>query len=191
MTKKSLPLFPVLFLCVVFAFGCNDNGTVSVDPGEKLCNSGSGFGARLSGLAADPIDVCVVDDQVTTSLDRAGADRYYVSAAFSTPDGVDIIVDLSFVRQPATPTDLIINGNQAAAFSDPGAVWIQYSENKPGDYAYTSIIAQGDFRVSLNDDGIVVAWFSNVSLGLQDAAGNDAGSRVFTEGFLSVLPNAQ
>ena len=186
MNRNKTILPAVILLCLVTLLGCNDNETVSVDPSEKLCNSGSGFGARIEGTP-EPVEMCVPDALVSTTFGATGPDRYDITAQYRTPDGIDILIEISFLRQPLTPLDLSVNGNRAASFGDPGAVWFHYRESKR-DYTYLSVAVTGDFRLSINDSGIAAAWFMNITLELEDEFGSRAGTRTISEGFISVIP---
>ena len=189
--RHRAPLLPIaIVLCLFAAIGCTQTDGDTVDPESKLCNSGSGFGARIDG-APEPVEMCVSDANAVTTFGDMAPDRYYIAADFTAEDGRTISVEISFVLQPLTPASLQLRTNIDAAFLDPTSVWFQYREYKDSEFDYQSVGVLGDFRVSVNDDMVAAAWFGNMTIDLEDIDGNDVGSRTISEGFVSVLPDEE
>jgi hypothetical protein len=192
---KQLPqhaVFVVPFLvCAVClsSFGLSGCGNDSkgVNPEDRLCRNEHGFAARITGLA-QPLDMCVSDQATIAEYVPVGTDevKYEITAVFISGD-LTIEVLVSFFAQPTNPTSLTLTANPSQANSDPGAVWFYYHETKDGVYDYIPSTATGTFLLTFNGPTVATATFSGVEIQLEDASsGNPAGTRMISEGYLSV-----
>lgn len=174
-----------LFLFVIMApAGCGDD-PVDGAP-DKLCREGAGFGARIAGSPRS-LDMCVSNDVTSTRFGDTTPGRYDVAAS-TTADSVTIEIQVSFFAQRQLPASLVFTSNPGLGNFD--RVWLSYREFKPGAYDYASTIVTGEFTLTFSDASIAVATFRSVRILLADAStGAEAGSRVISEGFISVTPD--
>ena len=177
----------LIAISLVLASGCGSDSDV-VDPSEKLCRGNSGFATRISGTP-EPIEMCVSDEQtLTTYLPGSGSlgPRYVSIAAFSV-DSLQIEIEISFFVHSATPVSLEPTSNRALAENNPGAVLFVYRETKLGDYEYEPGTVSGAFILTLSDESVAAATFSDLNIELDDAAnGTAAATRVISEGYLLI-----
>ena len=169
---------------MLFPAGCADDNTAQ--PVDKLCDGASGFGARISGTTT-PVDMCVPDDQVTTTLSQA-EDRYWVESVFMT-DSVDVEIDISFSVHSNLPLQLNMHSDTTTALADPNGVLFRYLESEPGGRAFTPTRVIGVFRLTFSDAKVAVATFKDVVIDVEESPGGAAGSRTISEGFVAVTPD--
>lgn len=181
--STHLTLALTVIVCAL-CLSCESSPTVT--EADKLCQGRPGFGARITG-AGPAVDMCVPEEETSTTLGRFSVSRYDILARFQA-DSLTFEIELSFLMNANLPAALNVTGNRAEAFLDPNGVWFAYRETKTGDYAYESTVAAGFFSLTFADTGVVVASFSDVRVDLTDSQGNAAGSRVIQEGFLSAIP---
>jgi hypothetical protein len=177
----------VTAVAVVLTSGCGSDSDV-VDPSGKLCGGRSGFAARISGTE-EPIDMCVPDDETLTTIVPGAGDVLprYVSTAALTLDSLQIEIEISFFVLPATPVTLQPTSNRAFAESDPGSVLFVYRESKPGDYDFETGTVSGTFTLTLVDESIAVASFSDLDIQLADVAdGSSTVTRAISQGYLLI-----
>ncbi len=180
-------LLHIIAISLVLTFGCGNDSDV-VDPSEKLCRGNSGFAARISGTP-EPIEMCVSDEQtLTTYVPGSGnlGPRYVSIAAFLV-DSLQIEIEISFFVHSATPVSLEPTSNRALAESNPGTVLFVYREAKLGDYEYEPGTVSGVFTLTLSDESLATATFSDLTIELNDAAnGTAVATRVISEGYLLI-----
>ena len=100
---------------LVVAVGCSDSDPA--DAGEKLCKEGAGIAARISGTPK-PLEMCVANDQTTTTYEAREPTRYEISATFQT-DSLTILFEVSFLTHTSLPQSLFVSGAPAALCVDP------------------------------------------------------------------------
>jgi hypothetical protein len=168
----------------LLAAGCSsdDNPTDA----DKLCRGESGVGARISGTPS-PVDICVPDDQTSTSYGQSEPGRYDLFSSFTT-DGVTFEIEMSFLARSNLPAVLSATEDQGVALANPDLVWFFYTESKPNEYEYTSKTVIGSVTLTFSDETVAAGTFDGLAIELQQG-GNDAGSRVISEGFFSVVPD--
>lgn len=177
--------FYIIAISLVLTSGCGSDSDV-VDPSEKLCQGRSGFAARISGTS-EQLEMCVSDEHMQTTIvpGLGGLGPRYVSIAAFSLDSLQIEIEISFFVHTTTPISLEPTSNRAWAESEPGAVLFVYRETKPGDYDYEPGTVSGAFTLTLSDESIAVASFSDLHIELADAANGDTSvSRVISEGYL-------
>ena len=182
-TRRPLRLAAAALLCLSgLTGGCSED---TVEPVDKLCRTGAGLGARISGTP-NPVDMCVPNDQATTLFGDVVPDRYELHATF-TVDSITIEIDVSFQSRSDLPRVLVLTTD--SNLPGPDDVWFFYRETKPGVYDYTSASVAGGFTLTFSDPTVAVATFSSLQIDLEDAGGTPTGTRVISEGFISVTPD--
>jgi hypothetical protein len=173
-------------LLLTLVGGCSDEGAIT-DP-DKLCARGAGVAARIAGTP-QPVDVCVPNDQTSTTYAAPPANRYDL-AATTTEGGVQFSIDISFQVHRNQPQELNITSEAPRAFSDPDGAWFFYREVQPGVYDYSASSVTGVFTLTISDESVAVGTFTDVQIELEDTAdGTPVGSRLISEGFFSVTPD--
>jgi hypothetical protein len=157
------------------------------DPGAALCGGDSGFGARVIGRA-DPVDVCVADDKVTTFLTIE--DNYSVHAAM-TAGGVTFDFELLFHHRDDFPVAMTLHDDIGAALADEFGVYILYQETPAQGEALESYqVTGGTFNLGFtqSDRSVVTAEMNNVTLRMRTTGSNpeDRGTRSIEKGFLTL-----
>jgi hypothetical protein len=182
-TYRPLHLAAAALLCLIgLTAGCSED---PVEPVDKLCRTGAGLGARILGTP-DPVDMCVPNDQTTTLFGDVVPGRYELSAVF-TVDSITIEINVTFQSRTDLPKVLVFTIDPN--LPGPDDVWFFYRETKPGVYDYTSASVAGGFTLTFSDPTVAVATFNSLQIDLEDAGGTPTGTRVISEGFLSVTPD--
>jgi hypothetical protein len=134
--------------------------------------------------------MCVSNENTLTSyIPGAQGDRYNSISSIEI-DGTIIEIEIAFYVQPSVPASLFGTSNRAQAESDPGSLLFVYREMKPGEYEYESVAVTGIFTVTFSDASVAVVTFGGLEIDLDDVStGSPAGSRVISEGYLSVTAN--
>lgn len=177
---------PVSTVAVLCLSACTTpSGTGAIDT-DKLCRGESGFGARIQGLVA-PIDMCVPEVNILTTLGQIDPNRYCVTASY-TEDNLTIEVEMSFIMQTMLPRKMHPTADQLTGFLDAAGVWFQYRETRPGFSPLRSDSVSGNFTLTFSDSTVVVATFENMYVGLVDTMGQTS-VRTIENGFLSVIPD--
>ncbi len=161
------------------------SGTGAIDT-DKLCRGESGFGARIRGLAS-PIDMCVLEVNVSATLGQIDPNRYCVTASY-TEDSLTIEVEMSFIMQTVLPRKMNPTSDQLTGFLDATGVWFQYRETRPGFSPLRSDSVSGNFTLTFSDSTVIVATFDDMYVGLVDTTGQTS-VRTIENGFLSVIPD--
>ena len=169
---------------LVLTVGCS--GSDPTDAGEKLCREGAGVAAQISGTP-DPIEMCVPNDQTTTTYEAREPTRYEISATFQT-DSLTILLEVSFLTHTSLPQSLFVSGTPAALCVDPANACIYYREVKTDTYDFASTTVTGLFTLTFADENIAVATFHDLLIDLEDPSGTPAGTRLISEGFVNVTP---
>lgn len=181
MISSRIRLYTILAVVVFATAGCSEEQLV--DP-DKLCATGAGVAARISGTP-DPLEMCVPDDEATATYLAPPDDRYLISAT-TMDNGIEIKIEIGFFLQPVQPQSLVVTSDSSQASADPSAAWFSYREVNPGVYEYSTQSITGNFRLNVTDDHIATGTFTNLEIELEDATGVSAGSRMIAEGFFSV-----
>lgn len=179
---RSLMLVAVVVLPGLIVPGCSDDSNPT-GPDDKLCQGGSGVGARISGTPA-PVEFCVGNDQTSTSLGVTGADRYEIAAVFSQ-DSLTIEIDISFLIHSNLPQIFPVTADRSLAAADPDVVWFFYTEQKLGDAALTSSSVNGFVTLTFSDETVAVGTFQDLIIEVNGGV----QSRTIDQGFLAVSPD--
>jgi hypothetical protein len=194
MITRPSPGATVAFLAALLvaasAFvSCSDSED-PVNPGDRLCGGEAGIGLSITGRA-QPVEFCLDDDDVTTTY-STGESRYDIIARLTVANDI-FEVQMVFRHDPTPPASLNITGDLAAAAGDPNSVWIYYQEIPNSGQAIESVAATGGrFTLGVNDDSVVTGTLEGVVLTMENVSdGQPAGTRVFDEGFFSLLTEVQ
>ena len=164
---------------------CSNNSDI-VPPNDKLCRAGAGLGARVSGTPA-PIDICVSDDDVSTTLEPSPENRYRLRSTFSA-DSLTFEIEISFTIHFNLPQPLNISSDSVLAMADLDGAWFFYREAVGGSYSYVSKTTTGSFVLTFADETVAVGTLEGLTIDLEDeTTGAPAGTRTISEGFFNVL----
>ena len=156
------------------------------DPGERLCGSSAGFGARIVGRT-EPVDACISDGDVTVLITTGS--HYSVTATEVTAEVTfEFFVVFPVIGQDA-PAILNFHDDLGAAQADPFGVYLHYQEiPDQGDAIESVEITDGTFTLSFSAGDVLTATMSGVTMKMRTTGGTpqDAGTRSITQGFMSL-----
>lgn len=182
--RSAFPAAAAVMLLTMFAPACGDKDR-SVNPATRLCGGESGFAARVEGRS-NPVDVCTSNDDTFMAFSVGG--NYVIQATMSM-GGTLFQFDLEVPHHSDFPVVLTFNANQAAAAADDYAVWMYYQEiPESGEDLESYEITSGTFTLTFSDTEVLAATFDNVAMKIrtQDATPEDRGTRLISEGFISL-----
>jgi len=183
-SEKLKPAVLALTSLLIVACGSQDE---IVNPEDRLCGGGSGFGLSVLGRA-EPVEVCVADEDVSTFF-SSGSGRYEITARMTGADGTLFDVQLSFAHHPNFPIGLNLTTSLAAATTDPLGVWLFYQEiPQQGPGVESGTILSGIFTLSISGGDVVTGTLSGITMEMVHRLNQEVvGTREMPEGFFSLL----